>query len=150
MPDIIVRPTLKFIQMGYILVLLIVVAAVVVQQQYFQDKPAWIPALLLALLIWPLQRHIRRLTAKLTVTADKLRYETGFISKSTRTIQLAKIQDVRVDQSVGQRIFGVGNLSIETAGESSRLTVYNVDRPQAIADEVLHRSEHAGTLPRSV
>ena len=63
----------------------------------------------------------------------------GVASRSTRNIQLSKIQDVRVDQGVGQRLFGVGNLAIETAGESSRLTLFNVDKPQELADEIMNR-----------
>ena len=39
-----------------------------------------------------------------------------------------------------QRMFGVGNLSIETAGEASRLTIVDVDNPQALADEILDHS----------
>jgi putative membrane protein len=80
---------------------------------------------------------------KLTVSSDKLRFETGFLAKSTRTIQLAKVQDVRVDQSLKQRVFGVGTLSIETAGEGSRLAVGDIDQPQALADEIMRRSELA-------
>ena len=148
MPELIIRPTLKFIQAAYLLVLLIAIGAVVLRQMYYLEKPAWIPAVFLILLLWPFSKHMRRQTSKLTLSADKLRYEMGFLSKSTRTLQLGKIQDVRVDQSLGQRIFGVGNISIETAGESSRLTVVNVDSPQKIADEVMHRSEKATALSR--
>ena len=63
-------------------------------------------------------------------------------SKSTRNISLPKVQDARVDQSVIQRMFGVGNLSIETAGETSRLTIRNVDQPQQVADEILAASHN--------
>jgi hypothetical protein len=38
----------------------------------------------------------------------------------------------------------VGELSIETAGEASRLTVHNLDDPQAIADHIVEVS-HAGS-----
>jgi len=62
-------------------------------------------------------------------------------AKTTRTIQLSKVQDVRVDQRPGQRMFGVGDISIETAGEASRLTIPDVDHPQTFADEILNRSQ---------
>jgi uncharacterized membrane protein YdbT with pleckstrin-like domain len=62
------------------------------------------------------------------------------MSKSTRNISLPKVQDARVDQTVTQRMFGVGNLSIETAGEASRLIIRNVDRPQRVAEEILAAS----------
>jgi len=56
---------------------------------------------------------------------------------------MSKVQDVRVDQRPFQRMFGVGDISIETAGETSRLTIPDVDRPQKIADEILNRSQQA-------
>jgi NAD(P)-dependent dehydrogenase (short-subunit alcohol dehydrogenase family) len=98
------------------------------------------------LLIWPIRRHIRRNFTKATIAGDRLRYEVGALARSTRNISLPKVQDARVDQSVTQRMFGIGNLSIETAGEASRLTIRNVDRPQAVADEILAAS-HGATGP---
>jgi uncharacterized membrane protein YdbT with pleckstrin-like domain len=55
---------------------------------------------------------------------------------------LPKVQDARVDQSVMQRMFGVGDLAIETAGEASRLTLRNVDQPQRVAEEILAASHN--------
>jgi uncharacterized membrane protein YdbT with pleckstrin-like domain len=147
MPDIVVRPTLKFIYAAYFVEILLICVAFVVQRQVIQEGPGWVPLILLVLVLWTIVRHIRRLSVKMTVSADKLRYEVGLLSKSTRTIQLGKVQDVRVDQSLAQRILGVGSLAIETAGESSRLVVHDIDQPQAIADEIMRRSELAtGTL----
>lgn len=141
MADIVVRPTMKFIKAGYAGVIVLVVAGSVLWYMMHPD-PVWVPAVLLLLLLWPLSHHIRRQSAKVTISGDKLRYELGLLSKTTRTIQLAKIQDVRVDQSLMQRMFGVGNVSIETAGEASRLTVRHIDLPQAIADEIMARAQH--------
>jgi hypothetical protein len=33
-------------------------------------------------------------------------------------------------------MFGVGDLSIETAGENSRLVVENLDNPQQLAEQI--------------
>ena len=46
-----------------------------------------------------------------------------------------------MDQGIQQRIFGIGNLSLETSGETSRLTICNIDNPQAVADELMNRSQ---------
>ena len=90
--------------------------------------------------------HIRRRMVKLTILNDRLRYEAGFLSKTTRTMELAKVQDVRVDQTVGQRMLNIGNLSLETAGESSRIVMPSVDRPHDAADRILElsRARHPG------
>jgi len=93
-----------------------------------------------------LLRHIRRRMVKLTILDDRLRYEAGFLSKTTRTMELSKVQDVRVDQTVGQRMLNIGNLSLETAGESSRIIMPSVDRPHDAADRILElaRARHPG------
>lgn len=146
MEDAVIRPTMKFIRLGYGLVLLAIVAGAVLfftlippDNEWRKDR-SWIPAVPALLLIWPVRRHLARQFTKATIAGDKLRYEVGALSKSTRNISLPKVQDARVDQTVVQRMFGVGNLSIETAGEASRLTIRNVDRPQQVADEILAAS----------
>jgi uncharacterized membrane protein YdbT with pleckstrin-like domain len=148
MEDTVIRPTMKFIKLGYAVVLLLVLACAVVfftmipSDNEWRDRP-WVLAVPALLLIWPIRRHLAQRFTKATIAGDKLRYEVGALSKSTRNISLPKVQDARVDQTVTQRMFGVGNLSIETAGEASRLTIRNVDQPQKVADEILAASHNA-------
>ena len=144
MADIVIRPSMKFIRAGYVITLLVVAAAAFFTYQRLPPSyPTWLPALWLILFIWPIKRHIQRQAVKLTIAGDKLRYETGMASKSTRLIQLPKVQDVRVVQSVMQRMLGVGDISIETAGENSRLMVHNLDQPQQLAEQLTDLAGHA-------
>ncbi len=145
MPDIVIRPSMKFIKAGYLLTLLVIGAAVFVHYEYLADKypTPWLPVISLLLLLWPLKRQFQRQTVKLTIAGEKLRYETGLISKSTRLIQLPKVQDVRTIQSMAQRLFNVGDISIETAGENSRLVVENLDNPQQLAEQITDLAGHA-------
>ena len=149
MQDAVIRPTMKFIKLGYVLVLVLIVAgAVLFYTMISQDSPwrsrPWVIAIPALLLIWPIRRHISRQFIKATIAGDRLRYEVGALGKTTRNISLPKVQDARVDQSVMQRMFGVGDLAIETAGEASRLIIRNVDQPQLVADEILAASHGAG------
>ena len=148
MADIVVRPSMKFIKAGYVCALLVVCAALIVQYkyvvvQYPDQRVPYLPLVSLLVLLWPIKRHLQRQTVKLTLAGDKLRYETGLMSKSMRLIQLPKVQDVRVLQSFGQRLFGVGDISIETAGENSRLVVQNLDRPRQLAEQITDASTHS-------
>ena len=146
MAELIIRPTMKFLRLGYAVVI-VIVAALVVAMMRLHWPPwipsawqPWIPWLPVFLLLWPLKRHLRNRLTKITILDDRLRYQTGLLNRTTRTILISRVQDVTVHQRVSQRIFSVGDLSIETAGEASRLTIFQIDRPQEIAD---HINEHS-------
>ena len=91
------------------------------------------------------KRHAEKLASTLTVSDGRIRYETGMLSRTTRTLELAKVQDVRVDQSPLQRLLDMGDLSLETAGESGRLVMTAIDRPRAVADELLDLARKSHT-----
>ena len=147
MGDLTIRPTSKFIMVRAIFSASIFLALEIAWYTQWREggRLQWLPILAPLVLISPALLALRRQFTVTTISGDRLRYETGTLSKSTRTIQLSKLQDVRVDQNIMQRLFKVGNLSIETAGEASRLTLQNVDNPQAVADEIVNRSQH-GTV----
>jgi membrane protein YdbS with pleckstrin-like domain len=140
--------SVKIIKIGYFVCLLAAIGvAVYLLAIYNQDDRMWallaLPALAVLFLMF---RHIQRRLVKLTILDNRLRYEAGFLSKTTRTMELAKVQDVRVDQTVGQRMLNIGNLSLETAGETSRIAMPSVDRPHEAADRILElsRGSHTG------
>lgn len=143
MSDLTIHPTAKFLKAGTIGIALVFLALEIAYFTSWQDQEVLKPLPLLAPLVfvWPGIRWLRRRSTKTTIAGDRLRYETGLASKSTRTIQLSKLQDVRVDQGLFQRILNIGDLSIETSGETSRLTIHNIDNPQAVADELMNRCQ---------
>ena len=142
------RASTKLIQFGYYISLLVAVAmAVYLLAIGNRDNRMWAMLALPALLaLFTLVRHLQRRLIRLTIADGRLRYEAGLLSKTTRTMELAKVQDVRVDQTLGQRLLNVGDLSLETAGETSRIVMRSIDRPQEAADHILtlSRSSHPG------
>jgi membrane protein YdbS with pleckstrin-like domain len=149
----VLRQSVKLLLVAYVLCGLLEVAIVAywMASPDHPDVPIWVPLLLpLILQFLTAVRHIGRLSSKLTVSGDQLKYESGLISRTTRVMELAKIQDVRVDQSLGQRITGTGTLSLETAGESSRIVMPSVDRPHDAAGHILglaRAQRQAGPTP---
>ena len=143
----VIRPSFKFIQLGFIAVIALVIGAAVVHYIYLrpQQQVPWLPAVAALLILWPLSKALGRRFTKIQIEAERLYYEQGALSKQTRIIQVHKIQEVRVHQSLGQRLFGVGDLSIETAGEASRLTISNIDQPRAVAEHILALANQHGT-----
>jgi uncharacterized membrane protein YdbT with pleckstrin-like domain len=133
--ELVIQPTKKWIRLLYWAVFLIMCVAVGVYVNAYLDRVTPLVLVIPALLfVFPVRAHLRQRFTKVSLAGDKLHYQSGVLSRTTRTIQISKVQDVRVDQTFGQRLMGIGNLSIETAGETSRLTIENIDAPQAVAD----------------
>ena len=142
MSDVTIRPTMKYIKAGAVLAAIVFLGLEIAYLAEWKDQlPAWVMIFPALILLWPGARALRRQYMKAVISGDRLRYEVGAASKTTRNIQLTKLQDVRVEQRLFQRMLNVGDLSIETAGEASRLTIPNVDSPQAIADELMTRAQ---------
>jgi membrane protein YdbS with pleckstrin-like domain len=141
--DLTIRPTAKFIIARFVATGIIYLALVVwwwisLKSDHRADL---LPVIALVIFFPAFRRLVQRQITKVTLTGERLRYETGLISKTTRTIELTKLQDVTVVQRGMQRVFGVGDLSLETSGETSRLTIPDVDSPQTVADELLNRAK---------
>jgi uncharacterized membrane protein YdbT with pleckstrin-like domain len=140
-PDLTIQPTAKFLKAGTVLIALVFLALEIAYFTSWRDKEFLSPLPLVAplLFLWPGAHWLRRRSTRAYITGDRLRYEVGLMSKSTRTIQLSNIQDVRVNQRLMQRLLNIGDLWLETAGQSSRLEIPNIDHPQDIADHLLNR-----------
>ncbi len=147
MSEVIIRPTAKFLKAGTILTALLFLAVEIAYFAWWRDREILrlLPLVIPLIFLWPAARWLRRRYTRAVISGDRLRYETGFASKTTRNIQLSKLQDVRVDQGLFERMMNIGDISIETSGEASRLTIRNVDRPQAVADELMNRSQSGTT-----
>ncbi len=140
------RQSVKLIVLAYVVCVLAEVAILVFwfASPSHPDVPLWAPLVVPAVAaIFVAIRHIQRRMVRIIVSGDRLRYEAGLFSKTTRTIELDKVQDVRVDQTIGQRVLNIGDISLETAGGSSRIVMPSIDRPQEAADHILNLARTA-------
>ena len=147
MNDFTIRPTLKFIKAGAIAAGLVFLALEILYlAEWRADVGAWVMALPPLILLWPLARWVHWRSNRMIVTADRLRYESGLLSHDARNIELSKLQCVNVHQSMIQRMFNVGTIGYETAGQGTFTPMHHVDNPQWIADELMNRAGRgAGT-----
>jgi uncharacterized membrane protein YdbT with pleckstrin-like domain len=136
------RPSAKLLFPIYLLAIALSILLEVYRKEA-DPSLVYLHAIPAFLLLWTIFRHIGLSFTTLTVGGGKLRYQSGVLSRSTRTMEIKKVQDVRVDQTLGQRILGMGDISIETAGDSSRLTMRSIDRPQVAADYILDAAHKA-------
>ncbi len=137
----VIRPSMKPVVILYVLIIL-GLGAVAFGVYGYRDAIAPHPSHLLALvvLLIPLRKLVRTRLITLTVDTDHLTMEAGFFSRTRRTIDLTKVQDVTVRQTLGGRILGIGSLPLATAGERSSIVMQAIDRPRATADLIIERS----------
>ena len=149
-----VRPTSKFVIFTYVVTIALAALAIAVwYRQQARSECLYLILGLAALGIFvTVKRHIRLQFTSLTFDGQGLKFQDGFFSKSTRMLNLTKIQDVRVDQGIADRILGIGTITFETAGESGRLVMENIDHPQDVAHRILALAQSGGganVLPRA-
>jgi len=139
MADLVIRPSIKGIILWYVLsAVLFILVVVFMQTRGFAPVELWaLLAIPVTIDLWASFKHVRLNAHRLTLQQGVLRYEDGLVSKTQRNIMLDKIRDVRMEQTIGQRMVGVGNLTVESLGESGNITLENVDRPRAVADAIL-------------
>lgn len=117
---------------------------------------AWI--LLAVILIWWLQNRTAFIIVLITAVYPMLEYvnwkynlwcvtnlrvvdETGFFTRYSKESPLDKINNVEYDQSIWGRIFGFGNVDIQTAAELGETTYNLIHHPKLLKDTITHAQE---------
>lgn len=150
MDDRTIRPSMKTVWGAYALVVIVIGAGVWAYYSYGQNQPPWLMAIPCIGLLFPVKMHLSRRLITMRLHDNHLTMERGFFSRTRRTVDMAKIQDVTVRQSFGQRLMGVGDLMLESAGEAGAMGMENLDHPRAIADAIIEGSKRAAiarTMP---
>ena len=80
---------------------------------------------------------VRLNLTRLTLAPPQLNFESGLLTTTQRSFNLNKIQDVRVEQSLVERLFRVGTITIETASENGSVRIESIDSPRQVADQIL-------------
>jgi uncharacterized membrane protein YdbT with pleckstrin-like domain len=75
---------------------------------------------------------IRWLTTLHVVTNERLIYRAGFIAKQGTEIPLEVIQNVAFNQTLIERVFGTGDLMIESAGTHGQTRYRDIPKPEAV------------------
>lgn len=106
------------------------------------DLSAWIYVVIAALVIALIIRGLTRwLTTLHVITNERLIYRAGFIAKSGTEIPLEVIQNVAFNQTIFERLFGTGDLMIESAGTHGQTRYKDIPKPEAVQSLVYEMRE---------
>jgi uncharacterized membrane protein YdbT with pleckstrin-like domain len=98
-------------------------------------------AMLLGLFVYLDIRYIIWRSVTYTITDQRILQRRGVLGKFTRSIGIARVQDVSTSQSLFGRLFDFGNVEIESAGKDGAEIFTYVPDPEHFRDilfEQLH------------
>lgn len=113
---------------------LVVLAGIVIAILLFIfDMPSWSYAVVAGLVVILIVGGVVRwLNTLHVITNERLIYRAGFIAKEGTEIPLEVIQDVAFNQSFFERVFGTGDLMIESAGERGQTRYEDIPNPERV------------------
>ncbi|MHB1138107.1 MAG: PH domain-containing protein [Microthrixaceae bacterium] len=97
--------------------------------------------LIIAALLYFLQRWIAWVSTNFVVTTDRCIYREGIISKRGIEIPLERINTVFFNQGIIDRLVKAGTLTIESAGEHGVQTFEDVRNPIGVQQELYQQME---------
>jgi len=93
-------------------------------------------ALLLVCVVWTLVRYVRWITTYFVVTSDRVIYREGVLRKVGVQIPLERVNNVNFNQSIFERLIGVGDILIESGGQDGKQSFSDIARPMAVQNEI--------------
>ena len=75
------------------------------------------------------------------ITSIRVVDESGFFTRYSKESPLDKINNVEYDQSIWGRLFGYGNVDIQTAAEMGETTYELIHHPKLLKDTITHAQE---------
>ncbi len=95
----------------------------------------------LAAALYPMFEYLNWKNNLWCVTNLRVVDETGFISRYSKESPLDKINNIEYDQNIWGRIFGFGNVDIQTAAELGETTYELIHHPKLLKDTITHAQE---------
>jgi membrane protein YdbS with pleckstrin-like domain len=104
------------------------------------SPPAAVKWLALAVLVlsvgWLVQRYIRWTSTSLVVTTSRIIDRRGVFTRRIREIPIASLADIGYRQTFFERLIGLGDVTLESAGSHSIEVFADLPHPEAIHNEI--------------
>ncbi|MGH8915767.1 MAG: PH domain-containing protein [Acidimicrobiia bacterium] len=126
------RPHWSRIVREGVLSILVLVLIVIIAFMDFDWRGWLILGLAIAWLLLVAAGFVRWWTSQHVITNERLIHREGLISKKGKEIPLEVINDVAFKQSAFERIFGTGDLLIESAGTHGQSHYSDIPNPEKV------------------
>ena len=105
------------------------------------ESKTWAFIIVLVVALYPLFEVLNYKHNLWCVTNLRVVDESGFFSLHSKESPLDKINNVEYDQSIWGRLFGFGNVDIQTAAELGETKYQLIHHPKLLKDTITHAQE---------
>lgn len=144
MAELLIRPSLRRVKLGFALALIILVGVVFIYVRYRENLAWWVLLVGLLPFIAPAAGWLDHKRLQIHVGGESLRARLGLFGRETRSIPFARITSVSVERSFMQRLYGVGTVIVEGAGAGERIVAVEIDAPKRVARQISDAAKLAG------
>lgn len=99
---------------------------------FFRSRPLLFIITAGGFMVWWIVWLIDARSRKLTIENGRIIYSHGILSKNATECKLERVSSVQVTQTLGQRIFGCGDVIVNTAGDVPEIIAQGFVNPNKI------------------
>lgn len=123
--------------------LVILAALILIAILVINEAPGWLSLGVFVVAIVIITRGLTRwFTTLHVITNERVIYRAGLIAKRGKEIPLEVINDVAFNQSMFERIFGTGDLLIESAGTHGQSRYKDIPSPEQVQKLIYSQREN--------
>lgn len=123
----------RLIKEGLLVLAGIVLSVLVISS----DLPSWLVlVVVVAVIVFIARGLVTYLTTLHVITNERLIYRAGWIAKRGKEIPMEVINDVAFSQTIFERIFGTGDLLIESAGTHGQTRYSDIPDPEEVQSTI--------------
>jgi len=97
---------------------------------------------LVLIALWLIRRYLQWVTTHFVITSQRVIFRSGMLAKSGIEIPLERVNNVNFNQSIFERMLGVGDLLIESGGEDGQSRFSDVRQPDRV-QQMIHAQMEA-------
>lgn len=101
----------------------------------------FVPIAALVWLAWMVVRYFSWTKTYFVVTNKRVIFRTGIIARKGVEIPLDRVMNINFEQRIFERIIGVGNLEVQSAGEQGTSTFNFVNHPDEVQRTIYEKME---------
>ena len=108
----------------------------------------WFVACVLVIPIpWAIYKFLKTATTDFTMTSQRLRIETGILARQTEEIELYRVRDTAISQSLFEGIFGLGTIQVSSSDpRTPEFPLRGIPKPHEVRE---HFRLHTELMRRS-